>query len=46
VIYDRTSPTPDVYLRLDPGNYIFDLTVTDSKGNSTTKTLIVRLIAP
>jgi hypothetical protein len=46
VIYDRTSPTPDVYLRLAAGNYIFDLTVTDSKGNSTTKTLTVRLIGP
>jgi K319L-like, PKD domain/OmpA family len=43
-IYDRTSPTPNVYLPGSPGNFIFDLTVTDSKGNSTTKTLIVRLI--
>ena len=44
IIYQRTSPTPQVYLRDSPGNYIFDLTVTDSKGNSTTKTLTVRLI--
>ena len=43
-IYDRTSSTPSVYLPGQPGNYIFDLTVTDSKGNSTTKTLTVRLI--
>ena len=44
VIYNRTSATPGVYLSKAPGNYIFDLTVTDSKGNSTTKTLTVRLI--
>ena len=44
VIYQRTSPTPQVYLPSTPGNYIFDLTVTDSKGVSTTKTLTVRLI--
>jgi hypothetical protein len=44
VIYQRTSSTPQVYLPGTPGNYIFDLTVTDSKGNSTTKTLTVRLI--
>ncbi len=43
-IYDRTSSTPSVYLSGSPGNFVFDLTVTDSKGNSTTKTLIVRLI--
>ena len=44
VIYNRTSSTPSVYLPGTPGNYIFDLTVTDSKGNSATKTLTVRLI--
>jgi hypothetical protein len=44
VIYNRTSATPAVYLRLQAGNYIFDVTATDSKGNSTTKTLTVRLI--
>lgn len=44
VIYQRTSPTPNVYLPGTPGNYIFDLTVTDSKGKSTTKSLTVRLI--
>ena len=44
VIYQRTSPTPSVFLQGDTGNFIFDLTVTDSKGNSTTKTLTVRLI--
>jgi OmpA family/PKD domain len=43
-IYNRTSPTPSVFLPGNAGNYIFDLTVTDSKGNSTTKTLTVRLI--
>ncbi|HSP68027.1 MAG TPA: OmpA family protein [Bryobacteraceae bacterium] len=44
VIYERTSPTPHVFLRLAPGNYTFDVTATDSKGNSSTKTLTVRLI--
>jgi hypothetical protein len=44
VIYEKTSATPHVFLRLAPGNYVFDLTVTDSKGNSSTKTLTVRLI--
>jgi len=43
-IYQPTSPTPHVYLPGSAGNYIFDLTVTDSKGNSTTQTLTVRLI--
>jgi hypothetical protein len=43
-IYDRTSSTPRVFLPGTAGNYIFDLTVTDSKGNSTTKSLTVRLI--
>ncbi|MCU1338526.1 MAG: OmpA/MotB domain protein [Bryobacterales bacterium] len=43
-IYQRTSPTPNVFLPGNTGNYIFDVTVTDSKGNSTTKTLTVRLI--
>jgi hypothetical protein len=33
-----------VFLPGNTGNYVFDLTVTDSKGNSTTKTLVVRLI--
>jgi hypothetical protein len=44
VIYQRTSSAPNVFLQGDTGNFIFDLTVTDSKGNSTTKTLTVRLI--
>ena len=43
-IDNPTSPTPQVYLPGNVGNYIFDLTVTDSKGNSTTRTLTVRLI--
>jgi len=43
-IYNRTSSTPSVFLPGNTGNYVFDLTVTDSKGNSTTKTLVVRLI--
>lgn len=43
-IANRTSATPSVVLTRSAGNYIFDLTVTDSKGNSTTKTLTVRLI--
>jgi hypothetical protein len=44
VIYQKTSPTPRVYLPGSTGNYIFDLTVTDSKGHSTTQTLTVRLM--
>jgi K319L-like, PKD domain len=43
-IYNRTSSAPSVFLPGNAGNYIFDVTVTDSKGNSTTKTLVVRLI--
>jgi hypothetical protein len=43
-VYQPTSPTPHVFLPGSAGNYIFDLTVTDSKGNSTTQTLTVRLI--
>ena len=44
VIYQRTSATTRIYLPGSTGNYIFDLTVTDSKGVSTTQTLTVRLI--
>ncbi|MGH9645726.1 MAG: PKD domain-containing protein, partial [Bryobacteraceae bacterium] len=44
VIYQRTSATPRIYLPGSTGNYVFDLTITDSKGNSTTQTLTVRLI--
>jgi hypothetical protein len=44
VIYQKTSPTPRIYLPGSTGNYVFDLTVTDSKGNSATQTLTVRLI--
>jgi hypothetical protein len=43
-IGNRTVSTPSVFLPGDAGNYIFDLTVTDSKGNSATKSLTVRLI--
>jgi outer membrane protein OmpA-like peptidoglycan-associated protein len=43
-IYDRASSTPRVYLPGSAGSFLFDLTVTDSKGNSSTKTLTVWLI--
>ena len=43
-IANRTSSTPSVFLNGNAGNFIFDVTVTDSKGNSSTKTLTVRLI--
>ena len=43
-IYDRTSSTPRVYLPGSAGSFLFDVTVTDSKGNSSTKTLTVWLI--
>jgi hypothetical protein len=41
-ILNPTSPTPDVQLAGPAGDYLFDLTVTDSKGNSSTATLTVR----
>jgi hypothetical protein len=41
-ILNPTSPTPDVQLGGPSGDYLFDLTVTDSKGNSSTATLTVR----
>jgi OmpA family/PKD domain len=40
-ILNPTSPTPDVQLAGPSGDYIFILTVTDSKGNSSTGTLTV-----
>ena len=40
-ILNPTSATPDVQLGGPSGNYIFNLTVTDSKGNSSTATLTV-----
>ncbi len=42
-IDDPTSPTPMVYLGNLYGDYIFDLTVTDAKGNVSTGTVTVRL---
>jgi hypothetical protein len=41
-ILNPTSPTPDVQLGGPGGDYLFDLTVTDSKGNTSTATLTVR----
>ena len=43
-ISNRTSSTPSVFLRGSTGNFLFDVTATDSKGNSSTRTLTVRLI--
>ena len=44
VILNPTSPTPIVQMNQLVGDYYFDLTVTDSKGNQTTATQIVRLL--
>lgn len=41
-IIDPTSPTPNVQLGIIGGDYLFDLTVTDSRGVSSTSTLTVR----
>ena len=43
-ILNPTSPTPIVQMNQLIGDYYFDLTVTDSKGNQTTGTLIVQLV--
>jgi len=43
-VLNPTSPTPIVQLNQLIGDYYFDLTVTDSKGNSATGTVIVRLV--
>ncbi len=40
-ILNPTSPTPDVQLGGPSGDYIFNLTVTDSKGNTSTGSLTV-----
>ncbi len=40
-ITHQDSPTPDVQLGNIAGIYVFDLTVTDAKGNQATKTLYV-----
>lgn len=43
-VINANSPTPIVQLSQLIGDYYFDCTVTDSRGQSTTSTLIVRLI--
>ena len=43
-ILPPNSPTPTIELGLIGGDYIFDLTVTDSKGNSSTATIVVHFI--
>jgi hypothetical protein len=43
-VLNPTSATPIVQLNQLIGDYYFDLTVTDSKGNSSTGTIIVRLV--
>jgi LysM repeat protein len=40
-ILNPTSATPDVQLGLIAGIYVFDLTVTDAKGNTATKSVTV-----
>jgi hypothetical protein len=41
-ILTPNSPTPRVQLGIIGGDYLFDVTVTDSKGNSTTATVTIR----
>jgi hypothetical protein len=43
-IADATSPTPVVYLGNLYGDYFFDVTVTDARGNVSTGTIDVRLV--
>lgn len=43
-ISNPTSPTPIVHLGQLEGDYFFDLTVTDSKGNKSTATVDVQLV--
>lgn len=43
-VLNPTSPTPTVQLGQDYGDYFFDLTVTDSKGQTSTQTVTVRLV--
>ncbi|MEO7145168.1 MAG: OmpA family protein [Bryobacteraceae bacterium] len=43
-VANPTSPTPTVHLGELYGDYFFDLTVTDSKGNKTTGTVDIQLI--
>jgi hypothetical protein len=43
-ISDPTSPTPIVHLGQLFGDYFFDVTVTDSKGNKSTGTIDVKLV--
>ena len=43
-IADATSPSPIVYLGNLEGSYFFDLTVTDSKGLTSTGTIEVKLV--
>jgi hypothetical protein len=44
VVLNPTSPTPNVQLSELFGDYFFDITVTDSKGNKTTVTVDVQLV--
>jgi hypothetical protein len=41
-ILNPTSPTPRVQLGIIGGDYLFDVTVTDSKGNQSTATVTIR----
>jgi len=43
-ILNPTSPTPRVQIYNNLGTYLFDVTVTDSKGLSTTVTVTVKLV--
>ena len=45
-ISPQTSPSPLIYLGGLAGIYTFDVTVTDSKGLSSTSTIVVKLVAP
>jgi hypothetical protein len=43
-IDNPSSPTPTVYLGNLYGDYFFDLTVTDARGNTATSTIDVKLV--
>ncbi len=44
-VLDPTSPTTRVQLGIVEGDYVFDLTVTDSAGQSTTKSVVVSFVS-
>lgn len=44
LVLNANSPTPSIQLGVIADVYLFDLTVTDSKGNSSTATIAVRLM--